>query len=136
MRLLFDTNIVLDVLLDRAPFVDHSRPLWKAHDDGKLDGFITATSITNIFYIARRAQGIQKARGAVRLCLQTFQVISVDMPLLLSADALPGADYEDNVQIACAIEAQADAVVTRDKSHFGGSPIPVFSPQEILLQLP
>src|SRR5579871_1888689 len=98
-------NIVLDVLLDRTPYVSLSRELWKAHDDCKLDGVIAATTLTNIFYIARRLQDAQRARLAVGLCLQTFQVVTVDAALLLSANAMAGSDYEDNVQIACALEA-------------------------------
>ena len=72
MNLLLDTNIVLDVLLNRAPWVNDSKAVWDACDKGTATGFITATTLTNIFYIAKRQTDIQQARQAVRICLDTL----------------------------------------------------------------
>jgi predicted nucleic acid-binding protein len=54
MNLLFDTNVVLDVLLYRQPWVQDAQKLWQAHEDGLLTGYLTATTFTGIFYIAKR----------------------------------------------------------------------------------
>jgi hypothetical protein len=72
----------------------------------------------------------------VRRCLQTFEIIPVGRPELERADSLPGSDFEDNLQMACAALAKLDAIVTRDPSGFAGSPIPVLSPAELLAQVP
>ena len=139
MRFLFDTNIVLDVLFQRIPFVHEAQQLWQAHDDGKIDGLISATSVTNIFYIARRYQDIERARRAVRLCLKTFRIVAVNAKLLREADAMSGSDYEDNVQIACAVAARrsrpVDAIVTRNASDFSDASIPILSPAEALQRI-
>jgi predicted nucleic acid-binding protein len=79
---LFDTNIVLDVLLDRKPFVEHSKQLWQAVDEGRLTGYVTATTLTNIFYIARKLVGADKANAAVKVCLCTFEICPVDRSAL------------------------------------------------------
>jgi predicted nucleic acid-binding protein len=54
MRVLFDTNIILDLFLDRLPFADDAADLWQANIDGRLEGFVSAITPVNLFYIARR----------------------------------------------------------------------------------
>jgi hypothetical protein len=79
---------------------------------------------------------LEKAREAVRLCLQTFVVIPVGRPELELADSQPGSDLEDNLVVACASVLGLDAIVTRDPSGFRHSPIRILSPAEFLHLLP
>src|SRR4051794_13836202 len=102
MRLLFDTNIVLDVLLAREPWATELKPIWEARRTGRVQGFVAATSLTNLFYITRRLSNAERARQAVRSCMRALAVIPVDAATIELADRLPGSDLEDNVQIACA----------------------------------
>ena len=136
MRVLFDTNVVLDVLLDRQPWVIKSQELWQAHDDYRITGYLVASTLTDIFYVIRRAAGFDKAEQAVDLCLQTFEICPVHRAILKQAQALAGRDFEDNVQIACAITTGLDAIVTRNPKGFKHSSVPVLSPQELLNNLP
>lgn len=135
MRVLLDTNIVLDVLLDRAPFVVDSSAIWEACDAGRLTGCIPASALTDIFYIARRAEDVATARVAVGLCLAAFEVLPVDRPTVEAATTLPGADFEDNLQIACAVSAGVDAIVTRNSGDFAAAPMPVLTPAALLARL-
>lgn len=135
MRVLFDTNVVLDVLLKREPWLQDSLALWQANDEARLVGYITATTITNIFYIARRASGAEMARTAVEVCLVAFEICAVERRTLEQALILHGPDFEDDVQIACASLLRLDAIVTRDKKDLRDASIPVFSPSEMLAQL-
>ena len=64
MKLLLDTNVVLDVLLQRVLWVKNAQAIWQAHDNKQIKAFVTATTITDIFYIARRGYGIEKANQA------------------------------------------------------------------------
>jgi len=64
MRVLFDTNIILDLFLDRQPFADHAAELWQANVDGRLEAFISAITPVNLFYIARRLKDRQTALSA------------------------------------------------------------------------
>lgn len=75
------------------------------------------------------------ARGAVRLCLDTFAICAVDRLSLEQAIYLPGGDFEDNLQVVCATLAGLDAIITRDKDGFQGSTITVLTPTELLAQL-
>ena len=135
MRILIDTNVMLDVLLNREPWVAQSSAVWQANDEGHIVGHITACAIADIFYIARRLTTLETARAAVRICLEAFEVCPVDKQTLAQAETLPGSDFEDNLQIACANLAGLDAIVTRDESGFQTAAVPVLTPEELLKQL-
>jgi len=75
MKVLLDINVVLDVLLDRSPWVGGAKGLWQACDDGRVEGFLASFSVPTIFYIVRKASGIGRAREAVRVCLDAFHII-------------------------------------------------------------
>jgi len=66
MRVLLDTNVLLDVLLKRDPWVAQSSAVWQAHDEGQIVGHVMACAIAGIFYIARRLTALETARTAVR----------------------------------------------------------------------
>lgn len=135
MRILFDTNIVLDVLLNREPFVTEAKALWEANDNGRLVGYISASSLTDIFYVARRIAGVETARTAVRVCLDAFEICEIDRAVLEHAFSLGGTDFEDDLQIACAHFADIDAIATRDKAGFSESPVLAATPAEVLSKL-
>lgn len=132
MRILFDTSIVLDVLLKREPFVAEASALWEANDNAELTGCINATTLTNIFYIARRQAGLGLAREAIRTCLEAFEICEVNRQVLERAQEMSGNDFEDNVQIASAELAGVDGIVTRDKTGFQETSVSVFTPGEFL----
>lgn len=119
LRVLVDTNVVLDWLVDRKPWSDTAQPLWDARDAGLVIAYLPASVVTDIFYIVRRQANITVAFAAV------------DAVLLLQARALPGNDFEDNVQIACAVNAGLDLIVTRNLADFRTSPIPAIEPSQI-----
>jgi predicted nucleic acid-binding protein len=132
MRVLLDTNIVLDVLFERQPWFEESRAVWQAHDHGLVAGHLAASTVTDIFYIGRRLVGLDTAWAAIDTCLATFQFCPVDDNTLRSARALPARDFEDNVLIACASLTGLDAIVTRDVRDFRDAPILVLTPAQLL----
>lgn len=133
--MLADTNVVLDWLLDRQPWVATAKPLWDARDAGHLVAYLPASVLTDIFYIVRRQADIPTAFVAVDRVFTAFGLLAVDAALLHQARALPGTDFEDNVQIACAINAQLDVIVTRDPAGFHASPVPAIEPTQIATYL-
>ena len=130
MRVLLDTHVVLDVLLKRTPWLEEAQALWQANDEGRLTAYVTATTLTDIFYVARRLTDVQRARQAIQVCLDAFEVTPVDRSILVRAQQLSGSDFEDNVQIASAEAAGLEALVTRDRDSFQGSPLAVWLPSE------
>jgi len=135
MRVLFDTNIVLDVLLGRVPWHTEAAAIFQAGREGKLTAFVTTLCIANVHYVGRRLAGLERTREAVRDCMAAFDILAVDRRTLETALALPGADFEDNIQIACALQANLDGIVTRDSTGFSASPVPAFTPSELLARV-
>lgn len=136
LRVLLDTNVALDWLLDRKPWSDEAQPLWEARDADQIACYMPASALTDVFYIARRQIGISGALGAVDRCLDGFEIIPVDKALLLQARTLPGSDFEDNVQIACAQVTSLDVIVTRNTPDFAYAGIPAIEPPAIARFLP
>ena len=136
MNVLLDINVVLDVLLSRAPWVSDAAGVWDAHVDGRLNAYIAAFSMPTIFYVVRRQSDLTKAHEAVRVCLDTLQIALVGRSTLELARHQAPSDYEDALQIASALETGLDAIVTRDPAGFAESPIQVVTAAELLAQLP
>ena len=132
---LFDTNVVLDALLRRAPWDADAAACWRASDDGKIMGCLLASTLTDIFYIARKQKGLSIAHKAMRVCLDAFAICTVDRQALEQAMDLPGSDFEDNLQITCATLANLDVIITRDKDGFRDSIVPALTPAELLTEL-
>ncbi len=135
MHLLFDTNVLLDVLLAREPWADVATALWRANDEGRLVGYVVASALTDIFYIARRLTDVDRALEAVRLCMMAFEVCPVERATIERALGLRGRDFEDNIVIACAEMMGLDGIVTRNEADFTHSPVPVWSPTEALARV-
>jgi predicted nucleic acid-binding protein len=135
MRVLFDTNVVLDVLTDRQPWSAEAQPLVRRLLNNELIGYVSAISVPTIFYIARRTVGAAQALVVVQRTLQTFEVAPVGREVLERAAGMPGSDYEDNVQAASAIAVSADVIVTRDQSGFARSGVRVMTPTELEAEL-
>lgn len=135
MRVLIDTNIVLDFLLGRSPFFQDAELLFQAMDEGLIDGYVTATTLTDIFYISRRhTRSIEQARQAVSEILTVMTICPIDRAVLEAAFHSGLADFEDAVQIFSAVGQGLEAIVTRDIQGFLSSPVPVLSIQELLQQ--
>lgn len=131
MRVLIDTNVVLDFLQEREPFVENAARLFERVDAEEIEGFIAATTITNIYYIVRRAAGRVVAQDAITQVLSDLNICAVDLKVLEQALALNFEDFEDAVQYACAVVHGVDAIVTRDVSGFINAEIPVVLPEDL-----
>jgi predicted nucleic acid-binding protein len=136
VRVLVDTNIVLDFLLERDPFFQDAEALFQAIASRQIVGYVTATTLTDIFYIARRqTQSIERARQAVSITLAVMEICLVERSTLEVALTSGLTDFEDAVQVACAIAQGLDAIVTRDVQGFLNAPVPVLSVSQLLEQL-
>lgn len=132
MNVLFDTNVVLDVLLEREGFVDAAAKLFALVDSGRIRGSVCATTLTTIFYIAAKDFGQRRARDQVHGLLGLFEVAPVDRDVLDGALDIDFSDYEDAVLHEAARAAGATAIVTRNRRDFANSAIPALDPEEML----
>ncbi|MBW4545857.1 MAG: putative toxin-antitoxin system toxin component, PIN family [Symplocastrum torsivum CPER-KK1] len=136
MRVLVDTNIILDDFLEREPFVEDAAGLMEAIESERIVGYVTATTLTNIFYIARRqTRSVELARQAVSETLTLMEVCLVDRVILDAAFSSNLRDFEDAVQLACAMASRLDAIITRNAQDFAGATLPILSASELLESL-
>ncbi len=135
MKVLLDTNVVLDLLLAREPWRIEAEAIAQAGADGLILAQIGASSITDIFYIRRKLVGAEQARRIVRACLDTLQIVGVTRELLDAANRRAGVDFKDNLQVECAIATGLDAIITRDPKGFDASPIAAVTPGQLLARL-
>ena len=132
MQILLDTNVILDLFLERTEFVENAALLWKAHETGRLTAFVSGITPVNLFYIARKFRGREAAQAAVTALLGALPVAGISQTVLQNALELGFKDYEDAVQHASAAALNLDAIITRNLSDFAGATIPVHSPSEFL----
>jgi len=133
VKVLIDTNITLDFLLEKEPFHQDAGKLFEAIDLGQIIGYVTATTLTDIFYIARKhTRSLELARQAVSSILATMIICPVNRTVLESAFTSGLTDFEDAIQIYSAIAQDLDAIITRDTTGFLSSSIPVLSIRQLL----
>ena len=130
-RVLFDTNVVLDVLLDRQPYVEASSAAWAAVESGISEGMLAAHAVTTIHYLVRKEVGNIKARRIMTAILRVFGVAAVDGAVVQEALQLPFSDFEDAVTAAAARLAGCEYIVTRDPKGFRGSPVRPLTPEAV-----
>jgi predicted nucleic acid-binding protein len=130
-RILFDTNVVLDVLLDRQPYVEASAAAWAAVEAGISKGMLAAHAVTTIHFLVRKELGNIKAIRIVSAILRVFGVAAVDGRVVQEALQLPFPDFEDAVTAAAARLAACEWIVTRDPKGFRGSPVRCLTPEAV-----
>lgn len=135
MKTLFDTNVLLDVFLQRDPFYKASAQLVGFAEKGEIEGWICGTTVTTIHYLLAKTLSGNKAANHLKGLLKIFHVSSVNRVVL--EDALTGnfKDFEDGVLYQSAIHAGLNVILTRNQKDFQESKLPVYSPEEYLRML-
>jgi len=132
MKILLDTNVVIDVLLAREPFVSPAREIMALVEQKKVQGYICATSITTIHYLMQRSTDKTQADSLIVTLLELFDVSSVSKSTLHDASVNNGIDYEDSVIYTAAKDTKVDMIITRDNKGFKNASMTVLSPEEFL----
>jgi predicted nucleic acid-binding protein len=135
MKVLFDTDVTLDLLLDREPHSENAAILFSKSERGALSGYLCATTITTIHYLASKALSSKKARDAIRNLLSFLEVAVVDRAVVISALEAKNRDFEDSVIAESARLAETNAIITRNIRDYRGSKIPAYTPGEFLKML-
>lgn len=132
MKVLFSTNVLLDVFLEREPFFEASAQTIGLAEKGELEGWICGTTVTTIFYLLTKKLSAKKANQHVRGILKIFNVSNSNRVVLEDALDSHFKEYEDGVLYQSAIHANLEAIVTRNQKDFVKSELPVYSPAEFL----
>lgn len=133
MRVLIDTCIVIDVLQHREPFWNDSYRVMLAIANRHADGFVSAKSLTDIYYLTHRMthddKKTRKIISSLLIAVDLLDTAGIDCRRALSADI---SDYEDAVMAETAVRSGMDCIVTRNLRDYKNVPIPVYTPVELL----
>lgn len=135
MNVLFDTNIILDTILDRKPFSTAATQLLAKVEQGEMAGMLCATTITTLYYLAHKALKHTAAQTIIQNLLTIFEIAPVNRAVLSSALHQNFSDFEDAVLHEAALAVKADAIITRDPRGFKKATLPIYSPQDFLTML-
>ena len=131
MKILIDTNVILDVLCNRADFVEDSLRVFKYCEADRIEGYISALSIPNIVYIMRKELDGERVKEILTALTSIFTVVDLRERDLLRAADWNFPDYEDALQAVCASRIKANYIVTRNIKDFKYSPVPAVKPSEL-----
>jgi predicted nucleic acid-binding protein len=132
MKVLVDTNVLLDVLAERKGFYPEAMRIWTMAESGRVDACVAAISFSSCYYIVRRYAGRPAAERAVRLLRDIFKPVDLTAQVLNQAIDSGFSDFEDAVQFHSAVHADVQCIITRNPGHFPRSPLTVMSPAEFL----
>ena len=132
MKIFVDTNILLDVLTKRELFYGNSAVIWSLVEEGIVEGYISAISANNLFYISKKLRDIEYAQELVDKILKDFQIIELNYEILKLSRTISDRDYEDLIQYFSAIKSGSRYLITRNKDDFPGTGIEILEPAEFL----
>ena len=133
MKILLDTNIIMDALQERQPFDTAAKEIFSRSQSGDIKCSFTANAATDIFYIYSKARNMNSARNVLNYLLANYEVITVTHEDCINAMSFPMEDFEDALVVVCGMKAGMDYIVTRDEEFLQAeSPIPLISPDKIL----
>ena len=135
MKVLFDTNIILDVLLDRKPFSEHASYLMSQVERSEINGFLCATTVMTIHYLLSKYLYKEKSIESINSIMALFEIASVNRLVIENALVSKFPDFEDSVLHESARHAGAEYIITRNIKDFQKSKIPAFTPTEFLSML-
>jgi len=133
--ILLDTDVLIDVALDRRPHADPAAQLVDRIEHGAEAAFIAWHSVANFYYLVAPALGGVNARDFIVELTRFVAVAATDTTGIRYAAALPMADFEDAMQVAAARACGARLIVTRNVKDYARSPIRAVTPQEALSEL-
>lgn len=135
MKVLLDTNVILDVLCAREPFLAASSAVCKLCETEQLDGHLSALSVPNIVYILRKDLDPARTQQVIEQLSLFLSVEDLRAADLRKAAAMQLSDFEDALQMVCAARIQADCIVTRNVRDFLSSKVPALTPADLLATL-
>jgi len=135
MKVLFDTNIIIDVLLDRKPFSEHASYLLSSVERSEINGFLCATTVTTIHYLLSKYLDKEKAIDSINSIMALFEIASVNRLVIENALKSKFSDFEDSVLHESARHAGVEYIITRKIKDFKKSKIPAYTVTEFLTML-
>ncbi len=135
MKILIDTNVVLDALLDREPFAQYATQIFALTEQSRLESYLCATTVTTLDYLLLQALKKSEAGSALKRLIELFEIAPVNRPVIEAALRSKITDFEDAVLEQAAHLVGAQSIISRDAKDFKKSIVKVLDPTELLTSL-
>lgn len=137
MRVLLDTNVIIDVLQNREPWCISGKAIFLSVARKEFSGCITAKEAADIHFFAKKQfKGEEnvdnKARQILIKLFSLFEIIDTTESDCKNALSFPNNDYEDAIMIETALRSGVDCIITRNTEHFSESPVKIYTPDEFV----
>ena len=133
MRILIDTNVIMDFILKRQPFSDDAKKVIDMSLEDSVQGCIAAHTIPNLYFILRKHLTAEQRRDILLKFCRMFTVVGIDADKLESAlQNVEFSDFEDCLQVECAEDFEADFIITRNIKDFQNSAVAAIEPAEFI----
>lgn len=136
LKVLLDTNIIIDVALDRDPFFADSERVVRFVELNQIEGYISATTFGDLYYVIRKARGKDWTLQFLQRMAMLCQIATVDQAVIERALNANFRDFEDAIQHSTEITNRLEAIVTRNSQDFPTGSIQIFTPAELIQQFP
>jgi len=135
MKLLIDTNILLDVMMGREEHYEKSAAIWRGCEAGLFTGFVSVLTAANIMYIMRRQMDPETISDVIQKLGLIFRFTELTPADLRKAAEMQWRDFEDAIQSVTARRVRADYIITRNTMDYSDSPVQAITPDAFFLQL-
>lgn len=132
MKVLLDTDVILDFILQRQPFYAEAEEIFVLLANNDFEAYVCDITILNIFYIARKQFDTIQIRAEIFKLLQIVNICSADHQVLRKALTSPISDYEDAVQNEVAVKENLNAIVTGNTRDFTNSKLEIYAPDAFI----
>ncbi|MBD2386486.1 type II toxin-antitoxin system VapC family toxin [Cylindrospermum sp. FACHB-282] len=135
MKVLLDTNIIVDDALERAPFWDASEQVLSQIEQGQIEGYISASTFSDLYYIIRRARGRDWTLSYLNQLVTLCQIATVNQAVITMALTANFRDFGDAIQYSTAVLNQLDAIITRNPQDFPVVTPRILTPEQLIEEL-
>ncbi|MBE9169239.1 PIN domain-containing protein [Pleurocapsales cyanobacterium LEGE 06147] len=135
MKVLLDTNIILDLAFKREPFYDGSDLIFSSIEQGQVKGYVSASTFSDLYYIIRKERGKDWTIGFLTRLTSICQVATVNLSIIAMALTANFRDFEDAIQYSTAIVHKLDVIVTRNPKDFPVVTPRIMSPDSLIQEL-
>jgi predicted nucleic acid-binding protein len=135
LKILLDTNVILDIAFERQPFYDDSDRVSSFVEEGRVEGYVSASTFSDLYYIIRKQRGREWTLQFLTRLASVCQVATVDRSVISMALTVNFSDFEDAIQYSTAVVNQLDAIITRNPADFPVVIPRILTPAQLIEEL-
>ena len=132
---MLDTNIIVDIALERQPYITNSETVLAFVEQGQIEGYISASTISDLYYLIRKQKGRDLTIEFLRQIVTFCQIATVNQAVITMALTANFRDFEDAIQYSTAVLNQLDAIITRNPQDFPVITPRILTPEQLIQEL-